>query len=923
MYVLSPDNFSGTGVNSGERAQYTITNNKNVNSYKLMNNAAHIDFPSTLSTFEPGRVYTFIYDGSALTMIQPVNINLNNIAAISKNIPTPAAPVVETGDKEVGVFWTPVQGANIYEVYLSTSTVLPAFPVRTTMGTSAIFEELVNRTVYSIWIKAYSNNGYSDFSSVVQATPWSNKEAPAVPGRPMIVPGINQVTVSWNESAGAASYEVYYSTESTPPNEPAVETDKTSAVIYLLQSNTTYSFWVRAVNSAGKSVHSAREIGRANAPTEAPAVPDQPVLIAGNGKITVIWQPVQLAFEYEIWYGTDNVTALAQKHADVAGNLTQAVISGLNNYIDYYVWIRAKNSADSSAYSQSASAKPQEKDLANITPKTPVVNFDDQQLIVTWEEVEEATSYEVWYYTANNSSAAFKSEDTASLTAAISGLTNKTTYYVWIRAMNSRPNSISNFSSVATGIPNITHTVSFNADGGSPAPGTQKVVDGGKATQPALMTKPTYTFDGWYKESAFDTKWNFNTDTVAENITLYAKWNYNGEFTVIYNSNGGIGAMSNQTVVIGTQAKLKANSFTLFGGTFLGWALTPSGTLKYQNEAVVEDQSKGTELTLYAIWNDNAVTLNGATISAKRDHLYSVVQNGGIYRMNLTQNESIAPMTFTNGGKTNITIIIKGIDEMRTINLASNGALVTISTGVTLILDENVTLTGRSNNNNSLVVVNSGATLILNGGSITNNGNINNTYFYDSNNYSLGGGVHIASGGTFTMNGGTISGNTNNAFSAPGGGVYNAGTFTMNGGTISGNSNNPHSWGGGGGVYNDESSGTFTMNGGTISNNTSRDFGGGVMGPFTMTGGIISGNTAGVAGVVVVGGGGGVCSGNFTKTGGIIYGSDGGSNSNTGSGSAGGHAVYTSWGKKRDATVGEDINLTFYSEINFSGPWDN
>jgi len=34
-----------------------------------------------------------------------------------------------------------------------------------------------------------------------------------------------------------------------------------------------------------------------------------------------------------------------------------------------------------------------------------------------------------------------------------------------------------------------------------------------------------YKFDGWYKESAYTTKWSFETDLLnAENVTLYAKW---------------------------------------------------------------------------------------------------------------------------------------------------------------------------------------------------------------------------------------------------------------------------------------------------------------------------------------------------------------------------------------------------------------
>jgi len=69
-----------------------------------------------------------------------------------------------------------------------------------------------------------------------------------------------------------------------------------------------------------------------------------------------------------------------------------------------------------------------------------------------------------------------------------------------------------------------TYTVSFNANGGSPEPSAQTVTEGEKATEPQDVTKDGYTLDGWYKEVAFATQWNFANDTVTADITLYAKW---------------------------------------------------------------------------------------------------------------------------------------------------------------------------------------------------------------------------------------------------------------------------------------------------------------------------------------------------------------------------------------------------------------
>ena len=69
-----------------------------------------------------------------------------------------------------------------------------------------------------------------------------------------------------------------------------------------------------------------------------------------------------------------------------------------------------------------------------------------------------------------------------------------------------------------------THTVTFDTNGGS-AVGPVIVDADSTVTEPIDPTKSGYNFGGWYKENTFQTPWNFDTDTVTENLTLYAKWN--------------------------------------------------------------------------------------------------------------------------------------------------------------------------------------------------------------------------------------------------------------------------------------------------------------------------------------------------------------------------------------------------------------
>ena len=68
---------------------------------------------------------------------------------------------------------------------------------------------------------------------------------------------------------------------------------------------------------------------------------------------------------------------------------------------------------------------------------------------------------------------------------------------------------------------NTTYTVTFMT--GTDVYQTQQVEFNHKATQPVDPKVEGFTFGGWYREDTFATAWDFATDKVIENTTLYAK----------------------------------------------------------------------------------------------------------------------------------------------------------------------------------------------------------------------------------------------------------------------------------------------------------------------------------------------------------------------------------------------------------------
>jgi len=143
--------------------------------------------------------------------------------------------------------------------------------------------------------------------------------------------------------------------------------------------------------------------------------------------------------------------------------------------------------------------------------------------------------------------------------------------------------------------------------------------------------------------------------------------------------------------------------------------------------------------------------VQGNNLMEKLDRLKVFVQSNGHYILEVNADESITnDQNFTYCGKSNITITIKGIGKNRTISRSSRNDLFIVGSGVTLILENNITLRDRKNGDvgSRLVSVDNNGKFIMNDGSTITG----NTCSYE------GGGVCV-NGGTFIMNGGSITGN--------------------------------------------------------------------------------------------------------------------------------------------------------------------
>jgi uncharacterized repeat protein (TIGR02543 family) len=67
----------------------------------------------------------------------------------------------------------------------------------------------------------------------------------------------------------------------------------------------------------------------------------------------------------------------------------------------------------------------------------------------------------------------------------------------------------------------VTYTVTFETNGGGGID-AQTVEKDEKVSKPADPAKDGYGFEGWYKDAALEAVWDFTSDTVTKNTTLYA-----------------------------------------------------------------------------------------------------------------------------------------------------------------------------------------------------------------------------------------------------------------------------------------------------------------------------------------------------------------------------------------------------------------
>ena len=273
--------------------------------------------------------------------------------------PTGVSASDGTYTDRVRVTWDAVAGATSYEVWRNNSDSSAAATriASSVAGTAYDDTTVVPGTTYWYWVKATSAHGTSAFSDSDSGRADPGGQPPEPPENVQATDGTypDKVRVTWNASVGATSYEVWRNlvdnlTGATRIASSVTATtydDTTAAAV-----GTVYYYWVKAVNAHGTSAALPGDPGH-RCTTPIPPTGVQATDGTYADKVRLTWNATAGATSYEVWrYISDNATP-ATRIATITATQHDDTTAQLGT--TYWYWVKAKNAAGTSGWSQSDS----------------------------------------------------------------------------------------------------------------------------------------------------------------------------------------------------------------------------------------------------------------------------------------------------------------------------------------------------------------------------------------------------------------------------------------------------------------------------------------------------------------------------------------------------------------------------------------
>ena len=289
------------------------------------------------------------------------------------------------------VTWAKADGAVKYKVYRKTAGTDWMTLTTSATGTSWTDKTAQAGVTYTYTVKAYNSAG--NLSASYDKTGVTATALPGTVKLTTVASGSSGITVTWAKADGAVKYKVYRKSAGTSWTTLASSVTGTSYTDKTVQAGVTYTYTVKAYNSAGNLSASYDKTG-----VTATALPGTVKLTAakadGSSSVTVTWAKADGAVKYRVyrktagtdWTGIATVTGTSWTDKTAQAGTT------------YTYTVKAYNSAGdlSANYDKTGVSAVTEPGKVTLVS----AQADSAGILVTWKAASGARSYQVYRKTA-------------------------------------------------------------------------------------------------------------------------------------------------------------------------------------------------------------------------------------------------------------------------------------------------------------------------------------------------------------------------------------------------------------------------------------------------------------------------------------------------------------------------------------------
>ena len=262
---------------------------------------------------------------------------------------------------------------------------------------------------------------------------------PAAPENVVSSNANGQAILSWGQVSGASAYHIYWSMTAGVSKETGTMIPKVSSPYTHtgLMNGTTYYYVVTAANQYGESAGS-KEVSATPSPATPPLPPSSVVTHASNRSVNIAWtesQSEEAVTSYNIyWSVSSGVTK--ENGIKIAGVSSPYTHTQLINDKPYYYIVTGVNKYGEGNASQEVSAMPTRGNVP-LAPTGLTATAGNYEATISWNAVGGATTYNIYWSTTSDISSRNGTKIEAATSPYLhSGLSEETTYYYVVTAVN-------------------------------------------------------------------------------------------------------------------------------------------------------------------------------------------------------------------------------------------------------------------------------------------------------------------------------------------------------------------------------------------------------------------------------------------------------------------------------------------------------